>query len=46
MNANVFLPADDETMAMKAWPKELRQKGALDECEFVPRRRPPPSGEA
>ncbi|KAI0779458.1 cholesterol oxidase [Fomes fomentarius] len=31
MNANVFLRADDDTMAMKAWPPELREKGALDE---------------
>lgn len=30
INANVFLRADANTMAMKIWPEELRQKGALD----------------
>ncbi|ERS98737.1 hypothetical protein HMPREF1624_05525 [Sporothrix schenckii ATCC 58251] len=32
INANVFLRADEKTMGMKAWPPELREKGALDEC--------------
>ncbi|EFX05792.1 glucose-methanol-choline oxidoreductase [Grosmannia clavigera kw1407] len=31
INANVFLRADPDTMAMKAWPKELRKENALDE---------------
>ena len=34
MNANVFLRADEDTMAMKTWPRELRQRGALDKCKF------------
>jgi len=33
MNANVFLRADADTMAMKVWPPELREPGALDKCE-------------
>ncbi|OAA58964.1 glucose-methanol-choline oxidoreductase [Niveomyces insectorum RCEF 264] len=31
INANVFLRADEGTMGMKAWPPELREKGALDD---------------
>ncbi|KAL1897428.1 hypothetical protein Sste5346_004165 [Sporothrix stenoceras] len=31
INANIFLRADEKTMGMKAWPPELREKGALDE---------------
>jgi hypothetical protein len=33
MNANVFLEADKHTMAMKAWPPQLRQQGVLDPCK-------------
>ncbi|KAJ9142677.1 Cholesterol oxidase [Pleurostoma richardsiae] len=32
MNANVFLEADEDTLAMKMWPSDIRDhKGALDE---------------
>ncbi|KLU92268.1 cholesterol oxidase [Magnaporthiopsis poae ATCC 64411] len=30
INANVFLPADQDTMSLNAWPPELQVKGALD----------------
>ncbi|KAI9713479.1 MAG: hypothetical protein M1820_000861 [Bogoriella megaspora] len=30
VNANVFLRADDKTMAMDEWPEELNDEGALD----------------
>ncbi|KAI9840114.1 MAG: hypothetical protein M1837_001918 [Sclerophora amabilis] len=35
LNANVFLEADDRTMAMQYWPAELRKKGCLDECKIL-----------
>ncbi|KAL3427916.1 Cholesterol oxidase 2 [Phlyctema vagabunda] len=31
LNANIFLETDADTMAMKAWPKELREEGELKE---------------
>ncbi|CAK7209459.1 hypothetical protein SBRCBS47491_000450 [Sporothrix bragantina] len=30
INANIFLRADEQAMAMPAWPPQLREKGALD----------------
>jgi choline dehydrogenase-like flavoprotein len=30
LNANVFLEADDKTLAMDCWPEELREKGELE----------------
>lgn len=34
MNANVFLEANHDTLTMKAWPKEIREKPhSLDQCE-------------
>lgn len=34
MNANVFLEADDDTLAMKMWPPEIRNNPhCLDKCE-------------
>lgn len=33
LNANVFLRADDRTLAMKEWPPEIKQAGSLDKCE-------------
>lgn len=35
INANIFLRADETTMGTKAWPPELREKGVLDECEYI-----------
>ena len=33
LNANVFLEADDETLQIKSWPAEIREKpGCLREC--------------
>ncbi|KAM3073444.1 hypothetical protein ACMFMG_004660 [Clarireedia jacksonii] len=29
LNANIFLEADDQTLAMDCWPEELRQEGEL-----------------
>lgn len=34
INANIFLRADEKTMGMQAWPPELREEGALDECTY------------
>lgn len=34
MNANVFMEADKGTLAMKAWPPEIRNKvDSLDKCK-------------
>ncbi|EJT76957.1 cholesterol oxidase [Gaeumannomyces tritici R3-111a-1] len=30
INANVFLPADQDTLSLNEWPPELQAKGALD----------------
>lgn len=35
MNANVFMEADKGTLAMKAWPPEIRNKvDSLDKCKL------------
>ena len=35
MNANVFMEADKSTLAMKAWPAEIRNKvDSLDKCKL------------
>ena len=35
MNANVFLEADDDTLAMKMWPQEIRNNPhCLDKCQY------------
>jgi len=35
MNANVFMEADKQTLALKAWPPEIRSNVfALDECKL------------
>ena len=34
INANVFMEADKETLAMKAWPPEIRENvDELDKCK-------------
>jgi hypothetical protein len=36
MNANVFMEADKDTLAMKAWPPEIRsQVDEMDRCEYL-----------
>lgn len=36
LNANVFLPADERTLALSAWPPEIRKHpGSLDQCTPV-----------
>lgn len=36
MNANVFLEADADTLAMKVWPQQIREDpGCLDKCEVL-----------
>lgn len=33
INANVYLEADKDTLALEAWPKEIRENtGALEQC--------------
>ncbi|KAJ4358336.1 uncharacterized protein N0V89_002918 [Didymosphaeria variabile] len=42
LNANVFLPVDERTLQLSAWPPEIREHpGALDPCmDFLYRQEP------
>ena len=34
LNANVFMRADEKTIACRLWPKEIRHEG-LDKCKML-----------
>jgi hypothetical protein len=37
MNENVFLEANHDSLRMKAWPREIREKPeCLDKCKNAP----------
>ncbi len=38
LNANVFLPADPQTLASKHWPKEIRDAGLVKCTDSLPKK--------